>query len=56
MPATATDVLDLAIWAAGLPPTYRSASDYDCSGGSVDVVDLGVFAGGLVVGCTPGAP
>jgi hypothetical protein len=54
-PNSSTDVVDLGIWAAGLPPSYEESSDYDCSG-SVGVVDLGLFAGGLNVGCTPQCP
>ena len=51
-PASAVDVIDLGLWASGLPPGYTEPSDYDCSG-AVDVLDLAVWAGGLGLGCTP---
>jgi hypothetical protein len=51
-PASAVDVIDLGIWASGLPPGYAEPSDYDCSG-AVDVLDLGIWAGGLGLGCGP---
>jgi hypothetical protein len=51
-PASSVDVLDLGIWASGLPPGYAQPSDYDCSG-AVDVLDLAIWAGGLGVGCGP---
>jgi hypothetical protein len=51
-----TDVIDLGLWASGLPPNpYRKASDYDCNG-TVNIVDLGLFAGGIGVDCADGAP
>jgi len=44
-------VINLATWAACLPPSpYCTASDYDCSG-AVDVVDLAIWAGGLDRDC-----
>ena len=55
-PTSSTDVVDLGIWAGGLPPAYNVRSDYNCSGSPVDVVDLGVFAGGLGLGCVAGCP
>jgi hypothetical protein len=51
-PASAVDVIDLGIWASGLPPGYAEPSDYDCSG-AVGVLDLGIWAGGLGIGCGP---
>ena len=51
-PASAVSVIDLGIWASGLPPGYAPSSDYDCSG-VVDVIDLAVWAGGLGLGCAP---
>lgn len=48
--SNAVNVVDLGIWAAGLPPDYEVQSDYDCNG-AVNVVDLGTWAGGLGVGC-----
>ena len=51
-PASAVDVIDLGIWANGLPPSYAEPSDYDCSG-AVDVLDLATWAGGLGLGCDP---
>ncbi len=48
---SATNVVDLGIWAGCLPPSpYCEASDYNCDG-TVNVVDLGVWAGGLGVPC-----
>jgi hypothetical protein len=55
-PTISANVVDLGIWAAGLPPAYNQASDYDCSGSPVNVVDLGVFAGGLSVCCNGACP
>jgi hypothetical protein len=51
-PASAVGVIDLGVWASGLPPGYAEPSDYDCSG-AVDVLDLAVWAGGLGLGCGP---
>jgi hypothetical protein len=51
-----TDVVDLGIWAGGLPPGYNVRSDYNCSGSPVDVVDLGLWAGGLGKACVAGCP
>ena len=51
-PASAVDVIDLGIWASGLPPGYTEPSDYDCNG-AVDVLDLAIWAGGLGLGCGP---
>lgn len=48
-PGSATTILDLGLWAAGLQ-SYRRVSDYNCDG-LVNVVDLGVWAGGLGHGC-----
>jgi hypothetical protein len=50
LPAGSTSVTDLGIWASGLPPSYRAASDYNCDG-LVGVVDLAMWAGGLGQGC-----
>lgn len=49
-----TNVYDLGIWAAGLPPAYAVESDYNCDG-IVNIFDLGDFAGGLYSGggCDP---
>lgn len=55
-PTSSTDVIDLGIWAGGLPPAYNVRSDFNCSGSPVDVVDLGVFAGGLGKGCVATCP
>jgi hypothetical protein len=55
-PLSATDVIDLGIWANGLPPNYEMHSDYDCSGAPLTVVDLAIWAGGLGQGCVPGCP
>jgi hypothetical protein len=49
-PSDAVGVVDLGIWAGGLPPSYLQSSDYDCDG-VVDIVDLGIWASGLGVGC-----
>jgi len=47
----AANVVDLGIWAGGLPPSpYRRASDLDCDG-TVNIVDLGYLASGLAEGC-----
>ena len=47
-----TDVVDLGLWASCLDPSpYCVASDYTCDG-TVDVLDLGIFAGGLVTDCS----
>jgi hypothetical protein len=54
-PLSAIDIIDLAIWAGGLPPAYSQYSDYNCSG-TVDIIDLGVFAGSLGTGCSSGDP
>lgn len=48
------NVVDLGLWASGLPPGYLQASDYDCNQ-AVNVVDLGLWAGGLGLGCGAGA-
>jgi hypothetical protein len=51
VPASATNVFDLGIWAGCLPPApYCQWSDYNCDG-AVNVIDLGVFAGGLGLSC-----
>lgn len=55
-PTSSTDVVDLGVFAGGLPPAYNVRSDYNCSGSPVDVVDLGVFAGGLGKGCVAACP
>jgi hypothetical protein len=48
---SATNVIDLGIWAACLPPSPPCESaDYNCDC-VVNVLDLGVFAGGLGVSC-----
>lgn len=50
-PDAATDVIDLGIWAACLPPgPYCVRTDLSCDG-TVNVLDLGIFAGGLHRGC-----
>ena len=49
-PASAVNVVDLGIWASGLPPNYLQSSDFDCSA-AVNVIDLGIWAGGLGQGC-----
>jgi len=47
----ALGILDLGLWAGGLPPaSYCRESDYDCDS-VVDVLDLAVWAGGLGVDC-----
>lgn len=52
-PAVSTTVTDLALWASALPPgPYALASDYDCSG-AIGLLDLGIWAGGLALGCAP---
>lgn len=48
--AAAVDVVDLGLWASGLPPDYRTESDYNCDG-MVNILDLGIWAGGLGAGC-----
>ena len=48
-PGSATNIVDLGLWAAGLS-AYRTASDYDCSG-TVGIIDLGLWASGLGNGC-----
>jgi hypothetical protein len=51
---TVTDVVDLGPWAGCLHPSpYCQESDYNCDG-TVDVIDLGLFAGGLTVDCSDG--
>ena len=45
------DVIDIGIWAGGLPPAYEQVSDYNCDG-TVDVSDLGYLASGLTTSCT----
>jgi hypothetical protein len=51
VPASATDVFDLGLWASCLPPgPYCQWSDYNCDG-AVNVIDLGVWAGGLGRSC-----
>lgn len=55
-PAGATTLVDLGIFAGGLPPApFDVNCDFNCSG-VVDVVDLGVWAGGLNKGCGPPCP
>ncbi len=49
-PLSATTLLDLGLFAGGLPPGYEVWSDYNCSG-IINVVDLGLFAGGVGKGC-----
>lgn len=44
------DIINLGIWAGGLPPGYAQPSDYNCSG-DVNVVDLAVWASNLDVSC-----
>jgi hypothetical protein len=52
-PQSATNIIDLGIWAGCLPPEpYCRTSDFDCSG-AVGVIDLGLWAGGLGQGCSP---
>ena len=48
---SATTIVDIGIWAGGLPPGYELDSDFNCSDFPIDVVDLGVLAGGLGKGC-----
>jgi hypothetical protein len=51
-----TDVIDMGIWAGGLPPNpYRTASDYNCDN-TVNVLDMALWAGGLNVNCASGPP
>lgn len=46
-------VVDLGLWAAGLPPGYEPTSDYNCDG-TVNVIDLGLWATGTAPGtCAP---
>lgn len=45
--AAVANVVDLGIWAGGLPPVYLLSSDYNCDG-TVNVVDLGLWASGTV--------
>lgn len=55
-PVTATNVQDLGIWAACIPPgPYCLASDYNCNG-TINILDLGFWAGGLGLGCGPPCP
>jgi hypothetical protein len=50
-PENSTTVLDLALWAGCFPPSPScQTSDMNCSG-ATDIIDLGIFAGGLGVGC-----
>jgi hypothetical protein len=50
---SATNIIDLGIWAGCFPPNpYCRVSDFNCDG-SVSVLDLGVWAGGLGVPCDP---
>jgi hypothetical protein len=45
------NVVSMGIWAQCLPPgPYCPASDYDCDG-TVGVLDLAIWAGGLGAGC-----
>jgi hypothetical protein len=54
-PDNSTNVLDLGIWAGCLPPgPYCLPSDMNCSA-QIDIPDLGIFAGGLTVGCNDAA-
>jgi hypothetical protein len=47
-----TNIVDIALWAQGLPPSpYRLASDLDCDG-TVNIMDLGLLATGLAAGCS----
>jgi hypothetical protein len=46
---SATTIIDLALWAAGLQ-SYRRESDYNCDG-AVNVTDLGLWGSGLGIGC-----
>lgn len=49
--ASSTTVVDLGIWATGLPPNpYYMPSDYNCDG-VIGVQDLGIWASGLGHGC-----
>jgi hypothetical protein len=51
-PNSATNVIDLGIWAACLPPSSAcESSDYNCDC-AVTVLDLGLFAGGLGLSCS----
>jgi hypothetical protein len=51
-----TDVVDLGLFANCLPPgPYCRTSDYNCDA-TVDVIDLGLWAGGLGLDCSSGAP
>ena len=48
---SSTTIADLGVFAGGLPPSpYRVESDFDCNG-IVNVIDLGLWAGGLGIGC-----
>jgi hypothetical protein len=40
------NVVDLGLWASGLPPGYNECSDYNCDG-IVDVFDLAIWVGGM---------
>jgi hypothetical protein len=51
LPMGATTLVDLALFASGLPPGYEVWIDYNCSGMPINVVDLGIFAGGVGKGC-----
>ncbi|MCA9752119.1 MAG: hypothetical protein KC591_08010, partial [Gemmatimonadetes bacterium] len=49
----ATTILDLGVWAQGLPPQpYVRTSDFNCDG-TVNVIDLGGIGAGLIHGCAP---
>ena len=48
------NVVDLGLWANGLPPGYAQPSDYDCNQ-AVNVIDLGMWVGGLGLGCNAAA-
>lgn len=47
---SSTDVFDLGLWSAGLPPGYALEADYNCDS-IVDVFDLGGWSSGLGVSC-----
>jgi len=49
--ASSTNILDLGLWAMCLPPAPPCVvSDYDCSG-TISLIDMAIWAGGLGRGC-----
>ena len=52
-PSFSTNIIDMGVWAGGLPPGFLQGSDFNCDG-AVNIIDFGAFGGGLVFGCGSG--